>query len=174
MAKKKSKALKIYLLSGGTGRTASQVLDSALAQFVDPEVEVVLRPQVRSVRAAIKAVRDAAKANAVLVHSVVSPEIRAAIIEAATRQNVHTYDILGPALTLLEDYLQTKPQRQPGLSQALRKERYDRMDAVDFTLAHDDGCLIRELDQADVVLVGVSRVSKIGRASCRERVLDHV
>lgn len=160
MPKKKRKTLKIYLLSGGTGRTASQVLESSLAQFVDPEVEIVQRLQVRSVRSAVKTVQDAAKANAVLVHTIVSPEIREAVVEAANRQNVRTYDILGPALTLLEDHLQTKPQRQPGLSHELRKERYDRIDAVDFTLAHDDGCLIRELDQADVVLVGVSRVSK--------------
>lgn len=160
MAKKKRKALRIFLLSGGTGRTASQVLEASLAQFADPAVEIVQRLEVRSVKVAVKTVQDAAKANAILVHTIVAPDIREAIAEAATRQDVRTYDILGPALTLLEDHLQRKPQRQPGLSHELRKERYDRIDAVDFTLAHDDGCLMRELDHADVVLVGVSRVSK--------------
>jgi len=160
VAKKKPKVQKVYLLSGGTGRTASQVIESALAQFANPEVEVVRRLQVRSARAAVKTVKDAAKTNAVLLHTLVSPEIREAVVEAATREHVRTFDILGPALTLLEDSLQTPPQRQPGLSHELRKERYDRIDAVDFTLAHDDGCLMRDLDQADVVLVGVSRVSK--------------
>lgn len=158
--KKKPKPLKIYLLSGGTGRTADHVLNSALAQFDCPEPEVVRRFRVRSVRSALKVVKDAAKANAVLFHTIVAPEIREAVIEAAKREAVPTFDILGPALTLLEDYLHTPPQRAPGLSHELQKEHFNRIDAVDFTLAHDDGLLVHELKQADVVLVGVSRVSK--------------
>ena len=160
MAKKKRNTLKIYVLSGGTGRTASQVLEASLAQFIDPAVEIVERLRVRSAEAAVEVVDEAAKTNAVLVHTIVSPEIRQAVTESAMRQHVRTFDVLGPALALLEDLLHAKPQRQPGLSHELRKERYDRIDAVDFTLAHDDGCLVRELDQADVILVGVSRVSK--------------
>lgn len=160
MGKKKQPLLKIFLLSGSTGRTATHVLEAALAQFVGPEPEIVRRFGVRSVRSAIKTVKDAAKAKAVLLHTLVSPEVREAVVEAATLANVHTCDILGPVIALLEDHLQTPPQRQPGLSYELRRERYDRIDAVDFTLAHDDGCLIQELAQAAVVLVGVSRVSK--------------
>ncbi|MCA9119413.1 MAG: kinase/pyrophosphorylase [Planctomycetaceae bacterium] len=160
MAKKKRKAQKVYVLSGGTGRTVSHVLESALAQFVDPVVNVVSHFQILTVHDAVKAVKDAAKENAILLHTLVSPEVREAVVEVATLEHVRTFDILGPALALLEDSLQTKPQRQPGLSHELSKERYNRIDAVDFTLAHDDGCLMGELDQADVVLVGVSRVSK--------------
>jgi len=63
-------------------------------------------------------------------------------------------------VTLLEDYLGQSPRREAGLSYQLQKEHFDRIDAVDFTLEHDDGCGSRDLHHADVVIVGVSRVSK--------------
>jgi hypothetical protein len=68
--------------------------------------------------------------------------------------------VLGAALVALEDYLGRSPKGLPGLSYELNKEQFDRIDAVDFTLAHDDGARLHEADQADVVLVGVSRVAK--------------
>lgn len=160
MPKKKPKPLKIFLLSGGTGRTGHHVLESALAQFDGPTPEIVERLKVRSVRSAVKTVKDAAKAKAVLVHTIVAPEIREAVIEAARREELRTCDLLGPTLALLEDHLQKHPHLQPGLSHELKKERYNRIDAVDFTLEHDDGCMLKDLDQADVVIIGVSRVSK--------------
>jgi hypothetical protein len=63
-------------------------------------------------------------------------------------------------LNALDDHLGVRPRGKAGLSYELRKEQFDRIDAVDFTLAHDDGHRIEDLSRADVVLVGVSRVSK--------------
>lgn len=160
MAKRKRKPLNIYLLSGGTGRTAENVLNSALAQFDCPPPKIVRRFRVRSVPSAVKVVKDAAKAKALLFHTIVSSKIREAVTETIKRESVPSFDILGPALTLLEDHLQTLAHRAPGLSHELQKEHFNRIDAVDFTLAHDDGLLAHELKHADVVLVGVSRVSK--------------
>lgn len=157
---KKRKALKVFLLSGGTGRTSESVLNSALAQFDCHEPEVICHFQVRSVRAAVKAIREAGASKAVVFHTVVAPKIREAVLNEAKRAGVPTFDVLGPALAILEDHLEAKPQRAPGLSHEIRKEHFDRIDAVDFTLAHDDGLLVDELHLADVVLVGVSRVSK--------------
>lgn len=73
---------------------------------------------------------------------------------------VPTVDVLGPMLAALDDRLGMTPRGRPGLSYELRKEQFDRIDAVDFTLAHDDGKRLEDLYLADCVLVGVSRVSK--------------
>ena len=161
MAKKKTTILvKVFLLTGGTGRTCEQVLNAALAQFEGADVEPISRPGIRTIRAAQKAVREAAEAGAVIFHSVVEPKVRKVLVEQIKKRRIPTVDVLGPVLTLLDDQLEESPRRQPGLSYQLQREQFDRIDAVDFTLEHDDGSGLSDLHRADVVIVGVSRVSK--------------
>ncbi|MBI1900036.1 MAG: kinase/pyrophosphorylase, partial [Planctomycetia bacterium] len=75
-------------------------------------------------------------------------------------QAVPTFDPLGPMLSLLGDRLKTAPRNVPGLHYELQKEQFDRIDAVDYTITHDDGRGLKDLPRADVVIVGVSRASK--------------
>lgn len=150
----------VFVMSGSTGRTVVEVVQAGLAQFEAPEVDIVLRPRIRSVTAAVKVVQEAAAAGATLFHSLVDPKVREAVARQTQIEHVPTVDILGPVLSALGDHLGRAPRRQPGLSYQLKREYYERVDAVNFTLAHDDGCAARELDQADVVLIGPSRVAK--------------
>ncbi len=151
---------KVIVLSGGSGRTGRQVLRAALAQFPSPEVEVISHARIRSVRSAERIVRRAAKERALVIHTLVAPQVRQVVIREAERHMVPLVDVLGPVLTALRDHLGTEPRNKAGLSYELEKEYFDRIDSVDFTLAHDDGRRADELSLADVVLVGVSRVSK--------------
>lgn len=150
----------MLVISGGTGMTAKQVLNAALAQFSDFDPEIEYRSKVRSVRGAIAAVRDAAERHALVCHSIVVPEVRRGLDEEALKLGVPCIDVLGPALSLLADHLKVQPRGHAGLLYELHREQLDRIDAVDFTLAHDDGKRMHELSQADVVLVGASRTSK--------------
>ncbi len=150
----------IYVLSGGSGHTARTLLNAALAQFHNPPVEIVHKAHIRRVRDAERIVRQAAEQGAILCHSLVAPKIREAVHRLAVRLDVPTIDVLGPAVSLLADHLGILPAGRAGLVRELHKEQFDRIEAVDFTLAHDDGRRIHELDQADVVLVGASRTSK--------------
>jgi regulator of PEP synthase PpsR (kinase-PPPase family) len=152
--------LPIFLVSGGTGRTLDHVVHAAVAQFDHPHVDLVQKSQIRSCQAASLIVRHAANSHGVIVHTLVEPRIRAAVVREAEHLRVPVVDVLGPVLRLLEDQLQTAPRNQPGLSYELRKEQFDRGDSVDFTLAHDDGARLSTLANADVVIVGVSRVAK--------------
>lgn len=152
--------LKIVILSGGSGRTGEQVVQSALAQFDNPQVEIVLKPRVRSPDAAMRVIEWAQSQHAILCHTLVQPEVREAVVRECQLRDIHCVDLMGPVLTLLADHLDGRPKNEPGLSYELNKEQFERIDAVDFTLAHDDGARMRDLHQADVVLVGVSRVSK--------------
>lgn len=152
--------LLIVVITGGTGRTANEVVSSALAQFDAAEVHRVTKTQVRSRAAAIRVVRDIPNENAVILHSLVSPNVREAVSEEAKRRTIPAVDILGPAIAVIGDQLGQTPRGQPGRSYELQKDSIDRLEAVDFTLKHDDGAGVATLDQADVVLVGVSRSSK--------------
>lgn len=152
--------LKVHVLSGGTGRTCDQVLTAALAQFKRPRVELCRHGELRDPHEARRIVAAADKEHAVICHSLVEPEVRAAVVETAEASNVPAVDVLGGVVSFLEDALGTRALRRPGLSQELHRERFERMDAVDFTLAHDDGLRLYDVQEADVVLVGVSRVAK--------------
>jgi regulator of PEP synthase PpsR (kinase-PPPase family) len=158
--KKKSTARKIFVITGGTGRTASYVLSAALAQFERPGVEIVKKVDVLTVKQAVQVVRQAAKAGALVIHTLVDPEVRDAVHEELLHHNVPNVDLLRPVIALLSDELGIEPKGQPGLFYQLGKEQFDRTDAVDFTLAHDDGQRLDDLHLADVTLVGISRVSK--------------
>ncbi|MCH5373390.1 MAG: kinase/pyrophosphorylase [Planctomycetes bacterium] len=158
-AKKKTRR-RIVLLSGSTGRTVKEVVDAALAQFKDPDVEIILKSHVRSVKAAIQAVEEAAETKAILFHSIVAPKVREAVVRQAHARRVPSVDVLGQVLSALNDYLGEAPRLKPGLSYQLHKEQFDRIEAVNYTLAHDDGCAPEGLPRADVVLVGPSRVAK--------------
>ncbi len=151
---------RIVVISGGSGHTAETLLQAALAQFPNNEVEIVYKTGVRSAKRAIEIVERAAETHAAICHSLVVPKIRQAVDAAARRLSVPNIDALGPALALLGDHLNCVPRGRAGLLYQLHHEQIERMDAVDFTLAHDDGKSMGELKQADVVLVGASRTSK--------------
>lgn len=153
-------SLTLHVLTGGSGRTCQHLLRACLAQFQGVHANVVLRPRVDSVSRAELEVEQAARAGALVCHSLVEPAVRSQFERAAKRRGVAYVDVLGPMLSALEDATGIGPLGRPGLSCQLNKEQFDRMDAVDFTLAHDDGQRAYELHQADIVLVGVSRVSK--------------
>lgn len=160
MPKSPDNPLLIIIISGATGRTAGQVVNAALAQFDRPNVRMIRKNNVRSATAARRIVRELASEHAVICHSLVSPAVRDAVVDEASRRLIPTVDILGRVLAVLSDQLGVAPQRKPGLSYKLQKEYYDRIDAVSFTLDHDDGAGLATLSEADVVLVGVSRASK--------------
>ena len=152
--------LLIAIISGATGRTAHEVVNSALAQFGDANVRVIKKTGVRTSRAATQAVRELPSEHAVILHSLVSPKVRDALLDAARRRMIPTIDVLGPVIAVLADQLGRAPQAKPGLSYQRQKDYIDRIDAVSFTLEHDDGAGLATLSEADVVLVGVSRSSK--------------
>jgi regulator of PEP synthase PpsR (kinase-PPPase family) len=155
-----AKPLSIFVLSGGTGRTGDQIVEAVLAQFSGPAVQLEQRTKVRTIEGARRVIQEAQERQGIVFHTLVAPDVRQAAADEAARRMVPLVDILGPAIAVLEDHLRTQPRRQAGLSYLAQKDRFDRMDAVDFTLHHDDGQRPEGLLQADVVLVGPSRVSK--------------
>jgi hypothetical protein len=150
----------ILLVSDGTGSTCSHVVGAALRQFENPVVRVIRRANVRSPHEARAAVEQAVNDHAVIFYTLISEEVREALHHAAEKHLVPTVDLLGPLLAALARVLKASPRCDPKLLYELEQQHIDRIDAVDFTLAHDDGLRAYELSQADVVLVGVSRVSK--------------
>ncbi len=147
----------VFAVSDGTGTTAERVTRAALTQF-PPGVEVRRIGEVRTAEQVRAVVQEAVRARALIVHTLVSADLRQVMFEEGRRHHVHTLDLMGPLLERLADLLGTPPRAQPGL---YRMEDFNRrIEAVDFALRHDDGQNAEELIHAEIVLVGVSRTGK--------------
>lgn len=152
--------LNIYAVSDATGTTAEGVVRAALSQFEDSGVNVERRGNVRDVEQVRQIVGEASLNGAIIVHTLVSAELRRRMLTDGRSANVATIDLMGPLLVRLADALDIQPRSQPGLFHPSGSSYMDRVDAIDFTVRHDDGKSIDDLEKAEIVLVGVSRTSK--------------
>ncbi len=150
----------IFIVSDGRGDTCTQYVRAALVQFAGQEHTMVRKGEVRTARRVKEIVKQAAKGHAIIFYTLVSDETRKAIEDSSRAALVPAVDVLGPAFSALHDLFKSAPGSTPGLLYSSDREHFDRIDAIDYTLKHDDGQRAHELKYADVVLVGVSRASK--------------
>lgn len=150
----------IFIVSDGRGDTAAQVLKAAAVQFEGRRYRIVRKAGVSTPEDVVAIVEEAKKAKAVVFYTLVDDEMRTTMRRTSGRRLVPTVDILGPCFTALNEQFKGKHGGTPGLLYESDRDRLDRMDAIDYTLSHDDGQRPHELSRADVVLVGVSRASK--------------
>ncbi|MBN1668612.1 MAG: kinase/pyrophosphorylase [Anaerolineales bacterium] len=151
---------KVYVISDATGNTAKRVLEAALTQFDTPGVEVVQVGNVRAVEQIRLIVAQVAAEEGFIVHTLVSEELRYTMLDEGRRYKVATIDLMGPLLLRISDWLSSQPKAKPGLFRSFDREYDRRIEAIEFTVQHDDGQRIEELHLAELVLVGISRASK--------------
>ncbi len=151
---------KIFVVSDGTGRTAGQALSAALAQFPTAEVEIIVRPAVRTGQKARKVVLEAAQARGFIVHTIVQDAVRELMMRLGRENNVETIDLMGPLIGRLSETLATSPTERPGIFSRLTKSYFRRIDAMEFAIKHDDGQRVEDLRKAEIILLGVSRTFK--------------
>jgi len=151
---------RVVIVSDATGRTAEMVVRAALVQFQGADVQLHVQPHVRTAIGVRAAAEEASKLQGLIVHTLVSPELRNLMLTEGRARGVPTIDLLGPLLLRLEDLLRLQPLAKPGLFREMDQEYRRRFEVVEFAVKHDDGQDPRGLQQADVVLVGVSRTSK--------------
>ena len=149
----------VFAVSDGTGTTAERVVRAALTQF-EAKVDVLRFGEVRQIDQVRDLVRQAAEKGALIVHTLVKPELRQAMFEEGRTHNVSTLDLMGPLLDRLSDLLGTSPLARPGMYGPMTEAYYRRIEAIEFALGHDDGRHAAELERAEIVLVGVSRTGK--------------
>ncbi len=150
----------IFVVSDGTGATAEQVVKAALAQFRGASVQVERRSSIRTVEEVHHTVRAAADTGGCIVHTLVLDELRDEMVRAGRLHDVETIDLMGPLLARLSQQLSISPVEKPGLFRQLNETYFRRVETMEFALRHDDGRRTHELDQAEIVLVGVSRTFK--------------
>lgn len=152
--------LKLIIISDGTGETASLMTKAAALQFTDREVSFTRYKNIRT-KLQIEAIfQDAALKHDLVVYTIVSPELRAYIVELSDKLNVPSIDLLGPLLNSLASYFEAKPIEKPGAFHEVNEHYFKRIAAMEYTIAHDDGKNLNFLDEADIIILGISRTSK--------------
>jgi regulator of PEP synthase PpsR (kinase-PPPase family) len=152
--------LKVIVISDGTGETASAITRAAMTQFQDKEIFFTRYKNIRTKEQIDAIFQEAAIHHDIVVYTIVSVELRAYIAELSKRDHVRSVDVIGPLLTTFSNFFEAEPNYQPGLLHAVNDQYFKRVAAIEFTLNHDDGKNMNSLDEADVVLVGISRTSK--------------
>lgn len=152
--------LTVFVVSDATGGTAERMVRAAMVQFQGASFELIRREQIRSPEQ-VRAVVADAKANAALiVHTLVSNDLRGLMLEEARLHGVDAMDLMGPMLDRLAVRLKLTPQEKPDLLRQLLEAKSREIEAVDFAFRHDDGANADEIDRAEIVLTGVSRTMK--------------
>lgn len=150
----------VILLSDGTGETASHMMSAAMVQFPGEKVHFVRYKRIVTEEQIDAICDDAAVTKALVVYTIVTPNLRAALVRNARSKPVTTIDLLGPLLVGMAGFFGYAPKMIAGLLHDVNERYFRRIEAMEYTIAHDDGRDLTGLDQADLVILGVSRTSK--------------
>jgi [pyruvate, phosphate dikinase]-phosphate phosphotransferase / [pyruvate, phosphate dikinase] kinase len=151
---------RIDVLSDSTGETAEKVVRAAMLQFPHSGAHIRVHTRVRTKEAARPLLERAASEGALVVFTVVSPELREYIHAASYELRIEALDLIGSLIGKLSTFLERQPINMPSAMLPLSDEYFRRIEAVEFTVKSDDGKEPRNFKKADLVLVGVSRTSK--------------
>src|ERR671914_2749570 len=151
--------VELHVVSDATGATAKRLVQALEAQFPEQEFEEIVHPMVETVDDLRLAVERAKGRPAVIVYTLVQPQLRDAMHDLCRRAKVHYCDILRQPIESVAKVSGQTAKMRPGARPPLDSHYFRRMAAIEFAVKYDDG-VGGGLDDADIVLVGVSRTSK--------------
>jgi regulator of PEP synthase PpsR (kinase-PPPase family) len=155
-----STPLEIHVISDSTGETAARFAEAVERQFPEEEFEIVRHPRIATVDDVQLAAARARGRRAVVMYTIVEPELREAMKTLCKRYRLHYCDLLGHPIEAVARVSGQPATGTPGALPVLDSSYFKRMAAIEFAVRYDDGVATHGLHDADIVLVGVSRSSK--------------
>ena len=156
-----SNTYQIYLISDSTGETLDRVFLAIKAQFKNIEYDVKSYFFTRTENQVIKILEEAKKKkNSIILYTIVDSSLAKFLANKSNEKKIPCFGVLGNLILSFSKLLNQQASHVPSGQHALNEEYYDRIEAIQFTMNHDDGNLINEIDKADLILLGVSRTSK--------------
>ena len=161
LPKKKAPGKKvIYLVGEGTGETINRIARASLAQFNRENIEVKSFFLVTDENYVSRIIKHAAEDDALVAFSIVQPNLRDFLIKQSDRRGVKAIDVIGSFIVQFSIFLKEKPLEIPGRQYILDEEYFRRIEAINFSVKHDDGKLPHGMKLADIILIGLSRTGK--------------
>ncbi len=150
----------LHLISDATGETLLAAGRAASAQYKDARSIEHIYPLIRTEKQLMKVFEDIEEEPGIVLYTVVEQTLARRIDERCATMGLPCVSVLEPVLTVFQSYLGTPAGRRVGAQHVLDAEYFRRIDALNFTMEHDDGQLPDDIEEADIVLVGISRTSK--------------
>ena len=151
----------IYLISDSTGETLDRIFIALKAQFDKFDHNINHFSFTRTENQLLKILEEAERKNdSIILYTIVDNKLAKFLSQEANKKNIPCFGVLGDLILNFSKLLNQKATHIPSGQHALNEEYYDRIEAIQFTMNHDDGNLINEVYKSDIILVGVSRTSK--------------
>jgi [pyruvate, water dikinase]-phosphate phosphotransferase / [pyruvate, water dikinase] kinase len=156
-----SNTYQIYLISDSTGETLDRIFLALKAQFKNIKYKVHSYSFTRTENQILKILEDAKKNNnSVILYTIVDNNLAKYLANVSDDKKIPCFGVLGNLILNFSKILNQKASHEPSGQHVLNDEYYERIEAIQFTMNHDDGNLPNEIEKADIILVGVSRTSK--------------
>ena len=151
----------IYLISDSTGETLDRIFLAIKAQFKNIEYKIHTYSFTRTENQILKILSDAEKnTNSIILYSIVDSNLAKYLGNISSDKKIPCFGVLGDLILSFSKLLNQKAIHKPSAQHVLDDDYYRRIEAIQFTMSHDDGKKVDDIDKADVVLLGVSRTSK--------------
>ena len=151
----------IYLISDSTGETLDRIFLAIKAQFQNIKYKIHTYSFTRTENQILKILEDAEKdSNSIILYSIVDSNLAKYLANTSSDKKIPCFGILGDLILSFSKLLNQKASHQPSGQYELNDEYYKRIEAIQFTMNHDDGNLVKDVSKSDIILLGVSRTSK--------------
>jgi len=156
-----SNTYQIYLISDSTGETLDRIFLALKAQFKNIEYKVHSYSFTRTENQILKILEDARKnENSVILYTIVDNNLAKYLANVSEDKKIPCFSVLGNLILNFSKILNQKASHEPSGQHVLNDEYYERIEAIQFTMNHDDGNFVNDVEKSDIILVGVSRTSK--------------
>jgi len=156
-----SNTYQIYLISDSTGETLDRIFLALKAQFQNIEYKVHSYSFTRTENQILKILGDAERSqNSLILYTIVDNNLAKYLANVSDEKKIPCFGVLGNLILNFSKILNQKASHEPSGQHALNDEYYERIEAIQFTMNHDDGNLVNDVEKSDIILVGVSRTSK--------------
>ena len=156
-----SNTFQIYLISDSTGETLDRIFTAIKAQFKNINYKIYTYSFTRTENQILKILSHAQKnQNSIILYSIVDSRLAKHLAKNSDEKNIPCFGVLGDLILGFSKLLNQKASHQPSGQYMLNDEYYKRIEAIQFTMNHDDGNLVKDIKKSDIILLGVSRTSK--------------
>ena len=156
-----SNTYQIYLISDSTGETLDRIFTAIKAQFKNINYKIHTYSFTRTENQISNILNEAKKEkNSIILYSIVDSGLAKYLAQVSSNKKIPCFGVLGDLILSFSKLLNQKASHIPSGQYALNEEYYKRIEAIQFTMNHDDGNLVKEIKKSDIILLGVSRTSK--------------
>ncbi len=159
-ARRRPKKFTLHIVSDGTGNLAAHMITAILSQFPNVKIDCVFHVFQHSLEKINETTRKFRPGNDIVLHALVDPQLKLAMETACVERDIPHFDLTGSLVQFISDHIGVAPVNELSRLHQVNAGYFQRIEAFEFTAQHDDGLGLQSIEHAEIVIVGVSRVSK--------------